>query len=202
MPRGEHLIRHAATKGAPLTLFEYIAIAFSMVFSFTVLRLVGGLPYVTRPGRIYWVHLLFLLTALVYVLNAFWALWSYRDVDWTYPRYVLALASPGAQYFAAAVLVPGEPAEVGSWRTHYYATRRRFFVGVIVLTVVGAVATTELAGMPLGHPARFGQLATLAVGVAGLASADPRLHAVLSVACLLGVVGFGAVVLARPGALG
>jgi len=38
--------------------------------------------------------------------------------------------------------------------------------------------------------------------LAGLASADPRLHAVLSVACLLGVVGFGAVVLARPGALG
>ena len=95
-----------------MTLFEYIAIAFSLVFSFTVVRLVGALPYVTKAGRIYWVHFTFLVTALLYVVNGFWAFWSYEAVTWTYGRYVVALASPITLYFVAATLVPGEPAQV------------------------------------------------------------------------------------------
>jgi len=34
-----------------VTLFEYLAIAFSLVFSFAAVRLVGGLPYALEPGR-------------------------------------------------------------------------------------------------------------------------------------------------------
>ncbi|MEM9257567.1 MAG: hypothetical protein AAGA91_19180 [Pseudomonadota bacterium] len=184
-----------------MLLFEYIAIAFSMVFSFTVLRLVGGLPYATRPGRVYWVHLLFVMTALIYVLNAFWAFWSYATVEWTYARYILALASPIAQYFTVAILVPGEPHKVTSWRDYYYASRRRFFIGLIIMTTVSALSTTELADMPLRHPVRLGQLSILTVGIVGLVFQSPRVQAALALVALIGVAGFGALILALPGGL-
>ena len=185
-----------------MALFEYIAIALSLVYSFTVLRLLSGLPYCTRPGRIYWVHLLLLLAFLLWVVNAFWAFWSYHTVEWTYLRYVLALSSPAAQYYVAVVLVPGEPAEVTSWRDYYFSVRRRLFIGFGVLALVADLSSTVLIGMPFNHPARLGTLGNLAVAIAGFGFEDARVHGCLAVVALLTVVAFGAVVLARPGALG
>ena len=37
-----------------MTLFEYLAIAFSLVLSFSAMRLVAGLPYAAHPNRRYW----------------------------------------------------------------------------------------------------------------------------------------------------
>lgn len=185
-----------------MTLFEYIAIAFSLVFSFTVLRLVGGLPYAIRPGRVYWTHLAFVLTSLIYVLNAFWAFWSYRDVDWTYARYLVVLASPAAHYFVASILVPPEPGDVASWREYYFENRLRLFAGLLVIATTGAVSTTILAAMPLDHPARLGQAVTVLVGVVGVLTADPRVNAMLATVSFLGVAAFGVIVLAQPGGLG
>ena len=185
-----------------MVLFEYIAIAFSLVFSFTVLRLVSGLPYSAQPGRTYWVHLLFLLAFLLWVVNAFWAFWSYHDVEWTYLRYILALASPAAQYYVAVVLVPSEPAEVTSWRDYYFSVRRRLFVGFGVLALLGGLSSTVLLGMPLNHPARLGGLGNLVAAIVGFSFEDARVQGGLAVASFLTVVAFGAIVLAQPGALG
>jgi hypothetical protein len=185
-----------------MALFEYIAIAFSLVFSLTALRLVGGMPHATRPDRAYWVHIVFLVTALLYVINGFWAFWSYHDIPWTYLRYVVALTNPTMQYYLATVLVPGEPAEVRSWRDHYYSVRRRFFIGMGILGGTAAFTTTMLVNLPLIHPARLGELGTLAIAVVGLTSEDARVQGCLAVASLLAVAAFGAIVLARPAALG
>jgi hypothetical protein len=185
-----------------VTLFEYIAIAFSLIYSIALVRLLGGLPDAIRPGRIYWVHLVFVVTVLVYVINAFWAFWSYSNAAWTYPSYIAALLTPTIQYFLAAILVPGEPDEVSSWRDHYFSVRRRFFVGLCVLGLAGSLSNTVLVSMPLQHPARLGQVGILAIGVAGLISSNPRVHAVLAVTSLIAVVAFGIVVLAQPASLG
>ena len=185
-----------------MTLFEYIAIAFSLVFSFTVVRLVGALPYVTKAGRIYWVHFTFLVTALLYVVNGFWAFWSYEAVTWTYARYVVALTHPVTLYFVSATLVPGEPAQVGSWRDHYFSTRRRFFIGLGVLGLAAMLTTTTLANLPMLHPARWCEAGTLALAAIGFVSENPRVHGGLAVASLLSVAAFGATVLAQPGSLG
>ncbi|MEM8564600.1 MAG: hypothetical protein AAGF57_20330 [Pseudomonadota bacterium] len=184
-----------------MELFEYIAIAFSMIFSFTVLRLVGGLPYACRPSDLYWPHLLFTLTTLVYVLNAFWAFWSYREVQWTYLKYLIALASPAAQYFTIAVLIPVQASDVTSWRDYYQSVRSRFFLGMILVTIISAVSTTVIINMPLYHPLRAGQMVIFVISVAGLISANAKVHLFLALASLFGVISFGFLVLMQPGAL-
>ena len=40
-----------------MTLFEYLAIAFSLVFSFIAARLVAGLPHALDSSRRYFVYL-------------------------------------------------------------------------------------------------------------------------------------------------
>jgi hypothetical protein len=185
-----------------VTLFEYIAIAFSLVYSIALVRLLGGLPDAIRPGRMYWVHLVFVVTALLYVINAFWAFWSYSSVAWTYPSYITALLTPTIQYFLAAILIPVEPDEVSSWRDHYFSVRRLFFAALCALGLAGLLSNTVLLSMPLQHPARWGQIGIVAIGVAGVASSNPRVHAVLAVASLIAVVGFGVIVLAQPASLG
>jgi hypothetical protein len=185
-----------------MALFEYIAIAISLVYSFTVMRLVSGLPYATRRGRIYWVHLVLLIAFLLWIANAFWAFWSYHDAEWTYFRYILALAGPAAQYYVAVVLVPNEPAEVTSWRDHYFSARRRLWIGFGVAAVLLDLNSTVLVGMPVSHPARLGTLGNLVAAIVGLRVEDARVHGGLAVVGLLAVIAYAAVFLAQPGALG
>ncbi len=64
-----------------MTLFEYLAIAFSLVYSFSAMRFVAGLPYATQPGRRYWVHLTFVCLLLIGTAMAFWAFWGFRDAE-------------------------------------------------------------------------------------------------------------------------
>ncbi len=167
-----------------------------------MLRLVSGLPYATRPGRIYWVHFVFLLTFLIWVVNSFWAFWSYHEVEWTYLRDIVALSSPAAMYYVAVVLVPSEPAEVTSWRDYYFSVRRRAFIGFGVLALLAELTTTVLLGMPAIHPLRLAGLGNLVAAIVGFSFEDARVHGGLAVLAFLATVAVGAVLLAQPGALG
>ena len=115
-----------------MSLFEYLAIAFSLVFSFSAMRLVSGLPHALDPTRRYWVHVSLVFLQLLSTAGIFWGFWSYRDVEWTFPRFLLALASPVVVYFNACTLIPEASASVESWRTYYFAARKRYFMGICI----------------------------------------------------------------------
>jgi hypothetical protein len=110
-----------------VTLFEYLAIAFSLVFSFAALRLVAGLPHAIAANRRYNVHVTHVFILLFATAAVFWAFWSARNVEWTFPRFLIQLAGPAALYFLACTLIPDEPVSVMSWRDYYFAVRRRYF---------------------------------------------------------------------------
>ena len=78
-----------------MTLFEYLAIAFSLLYSLAALRLLGGLPAALAPGRRYSLHLGLSVILLLWVAISFWTFWSLRDVEWTFPGFLIALAVPG-----------------------------------------------------------------------------------------------------------
>ncbi len=113
-----------------MTLFEYLAIAFSLVFSYSGLRLIGGLPSATRSPQRYWVHLCFVFFQLTVTLSAFWGFWNFRDVEWTFLSFAFALMSPATIYYGACVIVPENPAEIESWHDYYFSVRKTYFVGL------------------------------------------------------------------------
>jgi len=184
-----------------MTLFEYLAIAFSLVFSFAAVRLVGGLPAALARERRYWVHLSFVFHELFRVAAGFWAFWSLRETEWTFPAYLLALVGPGLVYFLAATLVPENPADVQSWRVFYFAVRRRYFSAMACWALATVAATSVLIGMPWTHPFRGVQLAFIALGLVGATFESERLHAGLAVTGLALPAMAMLTVLSRPGSL-
>jgi len=181
-----------------VTLFEYVAIAFSLVFSFTAMRMVGGLPHALDRERRYWVHLSLISVQILVTAGVFWAFWSFRDIEWTFPRFILALANPSLGYFIACTLVPESPSSVQSWRAYYYTIRRKYFVGVLLWGAVVALAGTVVLDRPLSHPTRVFQAITIAVGILGAATDNSRVHAGIA-ASLICVATVGAfVVFAQP----
>ncbi|MCR9095903.1 MAG: hypothetical protein NXI30_16905 [bacterium] len=185
-----------------MTLFEYLAIAFSLVFSFSAMRLVGGLPHALDPERRFWIHLAFVFCKLFATAVVFWAFWLYRDVEWTFPAFLLVLANPALLYFNVCALIPDDPSEVTSWRSHYFAVRRRFFSGVCLWVIAIGSAGTFVLGIPLLHPLRGIQAAVLAAGVAGALSDEPKVHAGLAAGLLVLLTVISLAVFSQPTGVG
>ena len=183
-----------------MTLFEYLAIAFSLVFSFAALRLVSGLPYALDPDRRYWIHLCHVFILLVATATVFWTFWSFREVQWNWFLFLSALAGPGIVYYLACALIPENPSEITSWRDHFHAVRRRYFLGVCVWFVVVSVNATLFVGIPLVHPIRGVYLLVLAGGIAGASSDSTRVQVAIILSAVLGI-GVLSFMLLLPGSL-
>ena len=163
-----------------MTLFEYLAIAFSLVFSFTAMRLISGLPHAFDRERRYWIHLFYVGFNLFLTTAAFWAFWNFRDVSWSLPRFLLVLTATGLLYFLACLLVPESPSLVESWRDYFHSIRRRYFVGTGAYILVGVIMSTLLIGLPWNHPARALQLYALTGAVMGTAFSGERAQGMLA----------------------
>ena len=181
-----------------MTLFEYLAIAFSLVFSFAAMRLVAGLPYAVQPDRRYWIHLALVSVSLVAAVNVFWILWAYREATWTLPRFWLVLSIPGSMYYCACTLVPEHASAVADWRAHYYSVRQRYFVGFTVWCALTFSAATVILDMPWLHRGRFGQVGMLSLALLGSVSASERIHSMIAIVLLLLTVVMALTVFTEP----
>ncbi len=184
-----------------MTLFEYIAVAASLICSFVAIHLLGSVAAVLRPGARYWVHAVWVFTTLGNLSVQWWLFWSFHDVDWNYGRFVLALSPLALIYVLSSLLIPADAMQVESWRTHFFEVRVRVF-GVSLATLVALVlCTVVLLGHPVSHPRRAVPAAMALLFLIGIASDHPRVQeaVVVGFAVLLVVV---AVVFARPSQFG
>jgi hypothetical protein len=182
-----------------MTLFEYLAVAFSLVFSFSAMRLLAGLPHAIQPGRRYWIHVAVVSLLLLATVALFWNFWSFRHVTWTFPRFLLVLSNPGLIYYNACILIPENPSAVESWRTYYYSVHRRFFVVLTCWVLTSITIGTVVLQEPWVHPTRLVQAALLGFGVAGVVSASERVHAIIVLLLLLFFVLVMLTIGLRPG---
>ena len=182
-----------------MNTFEYIAIAYSLLFSALALRLIGGLRFVFNPERRYWVHAAVVVIVLLATTINFWAYLGNREVEWTLLRFLAVLGVPGTLYFLASTLVPDDPALVASWETYYFEKRIPIYASVVLWGCLSAANNTFLLQMPATHPGRAVQLSIVAIGAWGLLFARPLAHKLLvglmMLACALAVP-----ILMQPGA--
>jgi hypothetical protein len=183
-----------------MTLFEYLAIAYSLVLSFAAMRLLEGLPHAARSGRRYWPHLLLVVFSLLTCVTTFWVYWSFRSTSWDYFRFWLALANPGLNYFIACTLVPRNADSIQSWHQYFASVRRRYFVAFASWALVIAGMNSFLLSMPLGHPSRLGQLTYFSIATVGAFTSNEKVvSGIAPLLLLLWLVS--ALFLLQPGAL-
>jgi len=193
----ERPVRWATT----MTLFEYLAIAFSLVLSTSAMRLIRGASHALAREHRYWVHAAFVVNQLGVPLGVFWALWSLQNVQWTFPAFVLARASPGFIYAAAFALVPENSSTVSSWRDHYFSNRANYFACILGWAIVTAASSSILLNMPWAHPGRAAQAFAFAFAAVGIATDRERVHQFLAVLLLAVLLVVAVTVLSQPGSL-
>ena len=168
-----------------MTLFEYLSIAVSLVLSFTVMRIVEGLPQVLAAGRRWWVHGIFTLLALFSTLSSFWVYWSYRNLDWNFLRFLLLLGPTVAIYFIACTLVPRDAESVESWKSYFAEVASRFFIGWLIWALMVLANQTSL-GAGLLAPMRVLPALMLALSLVGLTTRRERVWAAISLILVAG----------------
>ena len=153
-----------------MATFEYLATAYSLLFSVTALRLIGALPYVLRRDRMYGLHATVLVLLIFGIVFNFWTFLGYQNIEWTFIKFLGLLAIPATLYFMASMLVPDHPELVESWKEHYYHRRVQYFSGHIGWMVIASINTTFILDLPLTHPLRGIVLGNLIGGVCCLSS--------------------------------
>jgi NADH:ubiquinone oxidoreductase subunit 6 (subunit J) len=183
-----------------MTLFEYLAIAYALLLSLAAVRLLNGLSQVLHAARRYWAHAIWVCLLLFSALLLFWQHWSTLEVEWTFLTFAMNLAGPGMVYFLACTIIPDDAKGVDSWREYYFSIRRQFFGGLCAWSILMVINTTLILGVPLLHRSRIIPLGLMILGLSGLSTDSPRVHA-----CILLGLSFvliaAVVILLQPGAL-
>lgn len=184
-----------------MTLFEYLAAAYVLMLSLALLRAMSGVPHALRPERRYWLHAAWLGFALATCLVAFWAFWSYRNVEWTIFRFMNSLAVPALLYCFIALLVPPDPSVVTSWRDHFFEVRARLFATGVVLMVAVISSNQITLRVPPFHLSQLGNYALLTIYLVAFASARPTVHGVLAIVFAVLVAATFSTLLVQPDSL-
>ena len=162
-----------------MTLFEYLAVAFSIVLSLAAVRLLSGLSVAFAPERRYWPHAMWIVFSLLASALVWWNFWSFRGVSWNFFAFLLVLTVPAVIYLQAAALVPENPGLVRSWREHFFMARNRLFVALGSFFLLIAGISWLFLDLPLLHPARGVQASAFGLAPSGAVSTNKRLHEVL-----------------------
>jgi hypothetical protein len=139
-----------------MTLFEYITIANSLILSFGVSRLLGGIPELFRADKPYWLHLLWVFGLLVNYPLMFWQMWNYRVVEnWQFFSFLLVLATPAACLLSANFLVPTKPGEESDWEQYFYTNRKGIFGSLAVASMFTLASTITLLKVEADNPSQY-----------------------------------------------
>lgn len=165
-----------------MELFDYIAIAFSFVYTTAVIRLLGGLSAAINKDRRYIVHLLFIVIMLVSIITSFWGIWAHRNLeDWKLYKFIFLLIDGALYYFIATVLVPENPNEVDSWKDYYYKNKHKLFYAILTFLVYIQLNGLVLTGAFYFGPEQYFHLIFLIPIFFGLRSNNHKVH--LAIAC-------------------
>ncbi len=182
-----------------MTLYEYIAVASSLVLSLSAVRLISGFSVVFQSPLRYWLHAALVAYILLIHALTFWGLWSYSTVeDWNAGRFLLFLTIPALTYANASFIIPSEPEIDTDWKVYFENNRLPFYwtaIGVVTMIAVNGVVTL---GVPFFSPIRLYQLIIITVWlVAVLRPSERKDQIALTINVFFTVIAF-ATVLGSP----
>ena len=185
-----------------MTLFEYISVLVSIILSFGVVRLLDGVSVALRRNSGSPLLGLWILIALWLHVHVWWVLWSYKDAAWSYPRFLLFLASPFLLYSIAITLVPGGLTTATRGQDLFYSVRVRFFGLLATWMAVVSLINWQVLDTPLLTRVRLGHVGYIALCGVGAASPKPRVQVLVLALNVVVMVLLVARVFYAPGAAG
>jgi hypothetical protein len=127
--------------------FEFISVSVAIVLALTLGKLMTAVNDVFAAERRDIFHLGFYSLSYVAILTMWWAQWMMVEVEtWTFPAFVLVMASPIAQYFTVHTLLSANPSGTGSWRNYLTRSHRWYFSALLAQNIAVAARRFLVAG--------------------------------------------------------
>jgi len=183
-----------------MTLFEYLAVSFSIVLSLAAVRILGSISDVFARGRVYWIHAAWVTHQLLFLAYVWWNVWSYQAASWNFLTFLSVLGGVALVYYQVAALIPDQPAAVSSWREHFQGVRTQYFGAVIAWIIVVLFNTSYLLSVPAFHLSRLPHVVILLICVVGVSTNRHKVHGFLVFATFI-LWPFRIWLMLAPGAL-
>lgn len=177
-----------------MSIFEFMAIAFSLVLALTFSRGLSGLRSTLMRERRYWPHAAWVMIKLLNTVAFWWWLWAYRVLDegqWNVAIFIFYLSIPAVFYLQIASLLGSNPQQVTNWREHYYAERIWFFgLNTLLSIQTFIVMSNVLAPAEPNYHGVAWMFLVLTYSITCMVTANRRVHAVVAAIGLLGILAF------------
>ena len=169
--------------------FEYVSVAYALIYALAVGRLLGGLSPAMDASRRYWVHLIWILLLLLVTVMAWWLGWGSSEVIWTPLRFLLGLSLPALIFLRASVLLGNSNDPPDSYYDHFYETRVHFFslgatVAVVLIFLPWVYGNTQWFTW---SPIHLNAIGLLVISVLGMYSRSATVHAAIAVLSLISI---------------
>lgn len=121
----------------PHVIYFHLRILLGVVVGLGLTHLLRGIAQIIEnPQRkpIYWLHLMWVLSMLIYFAHFWW--WELQLVAvtiWSFHIYVFLLLYALLLYLLASLLFPGDMQDYADYKTYFYS-RKAWFFAILALT--------------------------------------------------------------------
>ncbi|HCV97623.1 hypothetical protein D3C87_302230 [compost metagenome] len=178
-------------------VYLHIRVVLSIILGLSITTLLRGLAGIIEHPRRRgwsWIHLCWVVWALISVVTFWW--WEFRLGEvrqWTFELYLFVIAYCAAWYLLCVLLFPDDVREFGSYET-YLLQRRGWFFGMLALLTLLDLGDTAIKGhsrwQMLGAAYPVHTVLMLGIAALGAACRQRRAHLGLAVVALVYQAGY------------
>ena len=173
-------------------VFLHVRVLLGMIVSLGLAHLLRQFARIAehpRDKRVYWVHLLWVLSVFLFLLHFWW--WEFRlsaVVTWTFNLYLFVALYALLLYLLCVFVLPDSLHDYADYRDYYYS-RRRWFFGMLAAVYAVDYVDTLLKGVQYLHgfgaeyPAR--NVLHIAACIVAMTTRNARFHAAFALLAVL-----------------
>jgi len=142
-----------------------------------------------RGARVYWVHLLWVLSVFLFLLHFWW--WEFRlsaTTEWTFNLYLFVAMYALLLYLLCVFILPESLNDYADYRDYFYS-RRQWFFGTLAIVYAVDLADTWAKGAAyfegFGPEYPIRNVVHIAACLVAMATRKPWYHATFVIAALL-----------------
>jgi len=187
----------AATIPRGIQMFDYFGVLISIILGLALthlLRGLGRLIQLRHETKLYWVHILWTVNVVVFVLSTWWGMYWWKALEaWSFPWFFFIAGFAIAVFMWAYLLFPAEFSPVVDFNAYFFANRHWFFGIQTVVVLMDVLETVQKGVMhlrPMPTLYAYSIAGLLIVSIVGLFTDKRRVHATLCVAWLLIALGY------------
>jgi hypothetical protein len=181
--------------GAAMTLFDFVTVMVSMILALSLGHVLDGIAhlYKTRE-RVKWSlpHTLWMGAIVLTLINHWWALWDFRDINWNYASFLYILIAPVALSFAVNLIAPERDGnETYDMGAQFDRVRQPFAVAFCIYVLAMWFDGAILAGQDPLAPLGLLHIPALVATAVGFFSKGRAINIVISLIAIATLMGIG-----------